>query len=372
MAKEEHLKILKQGPRAWNEIRRFGQRILGDWGDGLEFSAKGDFEEIYNFFGADLREAKLQSADLTGVILDQANLSKARLSKAKLDGADLVKANLSDVEMVGAQLYGANLGHAIIKGADLSHSTLKSANFFAAQLDGARLHGALLGNTLFYDVDLSTTKGLDECIHEGPSCIDQRTLAKSKSVPIEFWRGCGLFDWQIEAAKLLRPGLTQGDVYDIGYEIIRLRAEQPIQLFSPFISYSSQDEGFARQLYNQLQVSGVRCWFAPEDMKIGDRIRIRIDEVIHLHDKLLLVLSEDSIASHWVEKEVETAFEKERETGEVVLFPIKLDDSVDKVKAGWAADIRRTRHIGDFTHWENRRAFSASFNRVLRDLRAQS
>jgi hypothetical protein len=45
-------------------------------------------------------------------------------------------------------------------------------------------------------------------------------------------------------------------------------------------------------------------------MKIGDRIRTKIDEVIRLHEKLLLVLSANSIDSDWVEKEVETAFGK--------------------------------------------------------------
>lgn len=105
-------------------------------------------------------------------------------------------------------------------------------------------------------------------------------------------------------------------------------------------------------------------------MKIGDRIRRRIDEVIYLHDKLLLVLSEHSVTSDWVEKEVETAFEKERETDSAVLFPIKLDGAVDSVKTGWAADIRRTRHIGDFTAWDDDKAYQASFDRVLRNLRA--
>jgi hypothetical protein len=53
----------------------------------------------------------------------------------------------------------------------------------------------------------------------------------------------------------------------------------------------------AKRLHADLQAEGVRCWFALEDMKIGDRIRQRIDEAIHLQDKLLLLLSEHSIES---------------------------------------------------------------------------
>jgi TIR domain len=104
-------------------------------------------------------------------------------------------------------------------------------------------------------------------------------------------------------------------------------------------------------------------------MKIGDRIRTKIDEVIRVHEKLLLVLSANSIKSDWVEKEVETAFEKERETGSTVLFPVRLDDAVMESKTGWAADIKRSRHIGDFRHWKDHDDYSRAFERLLRDLK---
>ena len=46
-----------------------------------------------------------------------------------------------------------------------------------------------------------------------------------------------------------------------------------------------------------------------------------IDRAIRTRDKLLLILSERSIASDWVEDEVTTAYEEERRRGVVVLFP---------------------------------------------------
>jgi TIR domain len=104
-------------------------------------------------------------------------------------------------------------------------------------------------------------------------------------------------------------------------------------------------------------------------MKIADRIRTRIDEVIHLHEKLLLVLSANSIDSGWVEKEVETAFEKERGAQSTVLVPVRLDDAVIDSKTGWAADIRRTRHIGDFQRWKDHDGYHKAFKRLLRDLK---
>lgn len=139
---------------------------------------------------------------------------------------------------------------------------------------------------------------------------------------------------------------------------------------SVFISYSSKDDKFARKLHADLQFNGVRCWFAPEDLPIAAKTRTYIDETIRRHKKLLLVLSKHSVQSDWVEKEVETAMEKEREQKTSVLFPIRLDDAVMDIKAGWAADIRRNRNIGDFRKWKNSDDYKRAFERLLRDLKA--
>jgi hypothetical protein len=146
----------------------------------------------------------------------------------------------------------------------------------------------------------------------------------------------------------------------------------PLQYHSCFISYSSKDEALARRLHADLQDQGVRCWFAPEDMKIGDKIRTRIDEAIHLQDKLLLLLSEHALASIWVEDEVEAALEKEQRQQREVLFPVRLDESVMQTSAAWAASLRRTRHIGDFTHWTDPQAYLQALERLLRDLKTES
>jgi len=138
--------------------------------------------------------------------------------------------------------------------------------------------------------------------------------------------------------------------------------------YSCFISYSSKDEELAEKLHADLASKGVKCFYAPEDMKIGDPIRQRIDVEIGQHAKLLLVLSANSVASNWVESEVEAAFERERQTKTTMLFPIRLDEAVMETTAAWAAEIRRTRHIGDFRKWEDEAAYAKGLARVLRDL----
>lgn len=68
---------------------------------------------------ADLSEANLIGADLTGADLNEANLrwadlTRAHLSEAHLTGADLRRANLSDADLTGSDLRGANIKDTII------------------------------------------------------------------------------------------------------------------------------------------------------------------------------------------------------------------------------------------------------------------
>jgi len=142
----------------------------------------------------------------------------------------------------------------------------------------------------------------------------------------------------------------------------------PIQFYSCFISYSAKDDDFARRLHADLQDRSVRCWFAPEDMKIGARMLDTIDDAIRLRDKVLIVLSEASIASDWVEDEVTKAFAEERRRGGTVLFPVRLDDAVFTTTEAWALKLRDNRNIGDFRRWQEHTVYQKTLERLLRDL----
>jgi hypothetical protein len=60
---------------------------------------------------------------------------------------------------------------------------------------------------------------------------------------------------------------------------------------------------------------------------------------------------------------------KENMTRQTISFPVRLDDEVMKRAKGWAADIKRTRHIGDFTEWRDTAKYSNNFQGLLRDLK---
>jgi hypothetical protein len=207
----------------------------------------------------------------------------------------------------------------------------------------------LLSETVFGNTDLTRAKGLETCQHVGPSTIDHRTLQQSGPLPLAFLRGVGLPDNLIDYL----PSLLN----------------QPIQFYSCFISYSSKDQEFADRLHADFQNKGVRCWFAPHDMPIGAKIIDAIDEAIRLRDKVLLILSEHSVASDWVEEEVTRALAEERSRKTTVLFPIRVDDAVLNTNEAWARGLRIQRHIGDFCLWKDHDAYQKVLERVLRDLK---
>jgi TIR domain/Pentapeptide repeats (8 copies) len=332
MANKEQLEILKQGVRAWNDWRMKKHPLI-------------------DLSGADLSGIKLSSVDIfTHLEVSLGKFSETNFSNADLGGAVLVNADLRGCNFQNAHLSGCEMWGADLDNANLRGAILYDTDFTEASLIGADFSNSVMDGTRFGGVDLSAAKGLDAVRHDGPCRIDVDTLYLSHGgIPERFLVGAGLPDAFIAYVKSL--------------------VTNPIEYYSCFISYSSKDQKFADLLHSQMRSKQLRVWLATEDLKIGDRFRSKIDEAIHLYDKLLLVLSSDSVDSPWVETEVESALEKERKQHRTVLFPIRLDNAVMETDQAWAANIRRTRHIGDFTRWKKFDRFEKAFARLLRDLK---
>ena len=302
----------------------------------------GEYYEYANLIGADFRRARLSGATLRGVCL----------SRADFTGADLVGATLE-----GAHLQEANLREANLEGANLARADLTGVVFTKANLKRTILAQATCGGTVFADVDLTEAIGLEGIYHSGPSTLSIDVLYRSGArVPESFLRGCGVPEQFIIYARSLAHA--------------RSVAGQPIDFYSCFISYSTPDQAFAERLHAELVANNLRCWFAPEDFKIGDRFQERIEESIRLFDKLMIVLSKASVESRWVEREVNAALEREDREKRTVLFPIRIDNAVMSAPQPWAADIRRSRHIGDFSGWKDHDSYAKAIERLLRDLKA--
>ena len=398
MAREEHVAILKQGVDVWNQWRAENPELQPDlsrvnfwnlepgdpylmealWNvwfpDPMAYSLKN-----VNFDSTNLRGVCLSSADLRGARFKQADLSFADLRHATVDQADFTNATLKAVKLNGLQASRANLSGADLENSDLSEAHLNEANLAKAYLKGVNFTGANLYGTdltqavmqwsLFVNVDLCNVRGLEAVRHYGPSSIGMDTIHRSEGrIPDAFLRGCGLSALEIEYAKLADPGLGTEQTAAIT-DRIRQFYRDGRQAYSCFISFDRGDEELTRVLYSDLQRHGIRCWFVPEHQTFGDPLRPGLDRQIRLRTKLLVVLSENSAKNEWVGDEVESALQEEVRSNRLILVPIRLDDAVMNTQEEWVANVRRSRHIEDFTNWRNRNHYQQVFQQLLRKLR---
>lgn len=394
VANPEHIGILKQGAQVWNKWRR-------EHPDVCPYLHEADLR------GLDLRKAdlsclrlqlvNLNKADLIGANLYRTDFYLANLMEARLDGANCVEAgfdlaymhfarcvgtdftgasfsstrlvdvNFREAKLRGAYLENADLGGANfnfskLNGADLSYAKLFNTNFDGAHLTDADFSNAHMGGGVLTSNDLSSVKGLDTVRHYQSSSIGIDTLYLSQGkIPEAFLAGCGVPDSFIAQARAL------------------VEADDALLFYSCFISYSSKDEEFTKRLHSRMRDERLRVWFAPEEMKSGQKLHEQIERAIQVHDRLLIVLSENSLQSEWVKTEIRKARRIEIRENRRKLFPISLvpfevirDWECFDADTGKDLGVEiREYFIPDFSEWKSHDSFEAAFKRLLRALKVE-
>lgn len=355
--KREHVAIVRLGAIAIREWREKHPKVPLDL-RGTDLSA-------LDLSHADLSGARMGAAmpDERPVSLRETILRNAQIRRANLRMADLSVADLRDADLRGSQLSIVDFSHADLTGANLSNTILIATNFNRAKVEGLNLANSIVGHDMFTNVDLSAVSGLQTLEHRFPSSIDVETPFLSQGdLPESFLRGCGVPDALITNLRAL------------------VGSAEPIQFESCFISFSSHDQAFAERLHSRLRDSGVRVWFSPEDIQGGRKLYDQVDRAIQIHDRLLVVLSEQSVKSSWVLTEIRRALETETKEKRRVLFPIRLCDMdllrewqcIDSDTGKDLAREVREYFIPDFSNWKDHDSFERAMERLLRDLRASA
>ena len=397
MPNQTHLDMVNKGVEAWNKWREDNPEIEPDLSD-VDFSnlklnnanlsdtdlrrsklKNTDFRGA-NLVRADLRAAsikkagfnlaKLREANFSEAYIRESDLSEADLKRAYFIRTDLVRVDLWETDLtradfrwaylIGTDLRQANLELADLRWthlsesnlseADLSNANLIKASIIKTNLHHTNLQEVSLAWTHFGDVDLSLTRELYTAQHFGPSSIGVDTIMRS--------------DGKIPETFLRESGVSENIIQNIA-----LLTEKGLSYQNCFISYAATDFEFAEKLYSDLQNQGVRCWFAPDDMKIGDTTWDSIYHYIRMRDTVLIILSEGSISSNWIENEVNAALSEENKRKKPIFIPIRIDPAVLDCDLSWAEYINKTRNICDFSNWKDHDAYQQAFDNLLDDLK---
>ena len=95
---------------------------------------------------------------------------------------------------------------------------------------------------------------------------------------------------------------------------------------SIFLSHNRADKPFVRRLAQDLQVAGVRVWIDEVEMMIGDFLIEKIREGIDQMEYLGVILSQNSVQSEWVKREVDIAMNQEIEGKRVKVLPMVIEE----------------------------------------------
>ena len=125
---------------------------------------------------------------------------------------------------------------------------------------------------------------------------------------------------------------------------------------SIFMSHSSKDKFFVRNLSEQLQSYGIKVWLDEAEINIGDSLTEKIAEAIENTDYVGVVLSHNSINSEWVQRELQIALQKEIKGRKVVVLPILIE----KVEI---PPFLSDKLYADFTNPEN---FESELSKILK------
>lgn len=360
---------------AWNEFRQqapgFVPALFGqDFGNASLpcIDLSGAFLSESKFNGANLT-----CADLTGAILHSADFTSAMLLNTRLSDAILDDARLSHAVLTDADLSSSRLVFTEFRGALLFRANLSSADLSNARLDGTYVEradfcGATFAGTIFARTDLSKCVDLATANHRGPSAITTSTLSLSRGrLPDVFLRGCGLTPWEVLAARLHDPELAPNDFAEVQQKVYDERMKGYF-LSGIFISYSRIDEAFVDVLYKRLKAAGANVWLDSQHAVAGS-LEKQVQRAIRLNDIVVLVLSEASVQSDWVEAELEWARTKEKDTGREVLCPIALDDSwKEKAKGSVLWRKVKDKNVLDFSEWQAG-GFDSPFQKLIRGMK---
>ncbi len=318
----------------------------GDWSWVIATQAQCHKADLS---GCEMREAMFDEAELIatclrGAQLVEASLRSAKLFRADLRGSDLTQAQCADAEWVDARLGAARLHDVGFERCRMFGADCRGADFLRANLRQSKFDEAWLGHTRIRECDLSSTFGLENVKHFGPTSLDAETMARSGKLPAAFLYGAGV---PVSQTKDPAPAekLPHGPIC--------------------FLAFTARDAELANRLRLDLMANGVRAWLQPEEVR-WDGIELGRAPC----DRLVVICSHGSLQSRALLREIESALVREERDGVDVLVPVRVDDYVvdEWEHESKAALLAKT--VGDFRSWKDQELYHSALDWLLHTLSA--
>lgn len=93
-------------------------------------------------------------------------------------------------------------------------------------------------------------------------------------------------------------------------------------MINVFISHNYKDKPMARKIATELNRYGIKTWIDESEIKLGDSLIEKIREGLDHMDFLIALISENSVGSEWVKRELDIAMNNEIEGKKIVAIPI--------------------------------------------------
>ena len=223
-----------------------------------------------SFNRANLKHAKITEAlcfytDFSNIDADSASLDLGTFDYAMMVNADVRNASLCHASFRNADLSesrfdNSDLSHAVISNTSLQETSFHRVRLIETKLENLKpirtvLEGAELSDTVISNVDFSETLGLSDCIHRGPSFVDEQTLDNTPNLPEKFLKGT-----ELPAGRILdyvyRFSVTVGFAKKEWVQMIPLNAILEPVVEGKFLAEQGANKVVVR-LRSAIQIEGV-------------------------------------------------------------------------------------------------------------------
>ena len=223
-----------------------------------------------SFFRSNLRHARITEArcfytdfsniDADGASFDLASFDHALLVNADLRNASVCHATFNHSDLSESRLDNSDLSHASLNHTSLQDTSLHRVRLIESHLENLKpirtvFEGAEFSDTVITNVDFSQTLGLSDCIHRGPSFVDEHTLENTPNLPEKFLRGTELPSGRI-LDYLYRYSLTIGFAKENWIQMLPLDAILAPTIEGKYLAERRSNKIVIR-LRSAIQIEGV-------------------------------------------------------------------------------------------------------------------